>query len=160
MWKLAWIPHFWGKEVTKRGRELQREQRETVGRAKSRCIEEAERWVNRRFVAFSFESWWRREMWKKTTRWEFAQGFWPGKGVLCFQWDDLVQHKLLQNHLAWCFKKQIFLSDLDFPVWEILFSDLREHLRECASRCPQKEKSNFPPPPYCQQEVLVQENGI
>lgn len=56
--------------------------------------------------------------------------------------------------------RNIFRSDLDFPVWEILFSNLREYLRECASGYPQKEKFNFPPPPYCQQEVLVQENGI
>lgn len=42
--------------MTKRERELQREQRETVGRAKPRCIEEAEKGVNRRLGAFSFES--------------------------------------------------------------------------------------------------------
>lgn len=76
---------FWGKEVTKRGRELQREQRETVARAKSRCIEEAERWVNRRLSAFSFESWCRRKMWKKTIGWEFACKQ-QAKALFCFQY--------------------------------------------------------------------------
>jgi len=34
--------------VTERGRELQTEQRGTTGRAKARCVEEAERGANRR----------------------------------------------------------------------------------------------------------------
>lgn len=59
--------------MTERGRELQTEQRETMGRAAARCVEQAEGGANRRSrTALTADA---GEMRRKMTGRELAQGF-------------------------------------------------------------------------------------